>query len=394
MIHNWNKVIWDSCALALRDYYLELEKGDKQDYSIILCETPLEFTEKGICGLTLKPVETQIPANIHSQRILITATCEKFRVIEYAEALSSILSFFIRRRMNSYRLPVSFVDGKISEHILNETCERLTQTGPPDSANMIPPDEVDKRLNACQNAIEKIIKMPERDYLAFMRAFRLYQCSRLFYKEDLTLAFFLLVTSIEAIIAQFYNRKYPLEDWPPLDEWSKFLDSLGDISHKSKNKILYRMSGKSPNLRKKFKDFILDNLPESYWSTPDSKALEEAKYHNYLQKKFFKDESRWIKSESLDEQHVKEFWWIYRDGRVRKDIIPKILDWCYDTRSSFTHTGEASKDAISESYETFKPTLVSKKGEILLEGGPSYFFLERVVHDTITNFLATSTVNS
>ena len=106
----------------------------------------------------------------------------------------------------------------------------------------------------------------------------LYQQALLTYRYDLGLAYTLLVASIETMALNFIQKK-DFNDFKYVrnnEGWIKLFNRI-DLDELQKNQIKIQLIKNENFLSRRFRKFVKDNLPESFWTSFDSRAWDEFK---------------------------------------------------------------------------------------------------------------------
>jgi hypothetical protein len=227
------------------------------------------------------------------------------------------------------------------------------------------------------------MKIGTKDFLAILRAFRLYQLSLLSYREDIGLAYTLLVAAAESVAQHFLKLPFSFADLPDAEDWQKLFNSL-KIPESSAGVIKNKLLKNTLFLNIKFRRFIEKFLPDSFWVSADSRAIELDQYINELEREHFGSDFR------EKENHFKNYWWLYTPERkVTKGELDSVLKNIYDLRSQFAHLGVSPPFEVSDGYETAEMKVeVNNKYHVKYRRAvPSYFWFERVVYESILNLV-------
>jgi hypothetical protein len=313
--------------------------------------------------------------------------------IYFSEALASILSFSFRSRFQASR--------RHSRHDENGNLCRPFDTFIrviSDQGGFLTPKcpslkSIKERNLEFLLIINVLKKTNPVKFETLMKSFHLYQLSQLTRPLDVGLAYSLLVSSIDTISSKLYKGS-------GMDEKAKFIK------------------------------FIEDFLPLDFWSSFDSKAVEEDRYdqqrfhdvstkpdflhleqerENYekigithlkfilndsaikrLEKAFKNKEDMPLKEKEAYE-HVLRHWYLYNaDSKLTRDELSKTLKTIYsELRSAFFHSGKTPSKGAFDNYETAKITtqITCDNKMIAKRDIPSFYWFERVAHDCILNYL-------
>ena len=352
--------------------------------TILLSEVPITVGEIKIGDFKLVPMSTPFtPFKPYGLILYVPDGLDFLTAPLFAEALAPLLSFSLRRRIKAHRKsynaenPPRQLDEDISIRLPS------VSVGPEASLQQkLTKDEQISRLRTFAKIYETLMKMSEKEYLASIRAIHLYHLSLLNYREDIGLAYTLLVASIESVAQSFLDIDFSWHDIGDSEEWDKTFNEL-KISEQSATVIRKKLVKKAFFLGLKFRIFIEKYLPDSFWVSPDSRAKEFDEYIEELTREHFgKREKR---------NHFESYWWLYTPERkVTKNELDDVLKSIYDLRSKFAHKGVSPPYEVVDHYETaeIKWKMDNNKGHIQYRRAiPSYFWFERVVNESICNLL-------
>lgn len=212
--------------------------------------------------------------------------------------------------------------------------------------------------------------------------------------------------------------------------WKKIF-TKHSVDNGLKKDIEEKIRSSKSRIKSQFVHFIETYLPLSFWESYDSIAWEEDLYeeehqingfprssileHNKeMYKKYGKDISYrfdYLNSEMLGKlelyfqdcidlnqkerreiEHALKRWDLYgsfMNQRLSQDMLPNTLKEIYDSvRSAFYHRGESPPRGSLERYEIAPSDLVQKgKKAGFRQGIPSWPLFERIVHETLYEFL-------
>jgi len=380
--------------LASKYYYLE---SDGKQYGIILLsEIPLDVEKITFGDFAIRTLHRDKTEFFKPYPLLLYLPT-KFDFLTsplVGEAVAAILSFSLRRRIKAYRrsiTPSEVEQGRLPEEIFIYLSS--ISVGPERSLQQpLTLEEQKKRFSTLKFIYDKLMRMKKDDYLATIRGLHLYQLALLTYREDVGLAYTLLVAAIETMAQQFIkksNLDISFDDLSDAKGWLKFFDEE-HLSDELREKIKKKLIKKEGFLSLIFRQFIIDNLPESFWTAPDSRAREFDEYINDLRSRYFSEEHL---KENLD--HFERYWWLYDPRRrITKEELEEVLKNIYKLRSKFAHLGESPPVEVTDLYETaeLKLKISGEKTRVeFVKALPPFFWFERVVHESIMNFLQNET---
>jgi hypothetical protein len=382
---------FDDCEKVLRPdmwkkYFSFLQSDEKRNYCVIfLSEIPLTVGEYAVNEFKLAPMAARWePFKPYGLLLYVPKGFDYLTAPLFGEAIAPILSFSLRRRIKAHRHAYKMDNApkEMPEDVSTRLCS--ISVGPEGSLQQpLTKKEQTRRLGNFGKIFQTLMGMSEKDYLATVRAFRLYQLSLLNYREDIGLAYTLLVAAIETVAECFVKIKPRFEELPEAAEWKEIFAEFG-LRKKQVNKIENLLLKGKQFLGLKFREFVLNYLPDSFWTTADSKAIELDAYIDEITKEHFGTEPK------EEENHFKRYWWLYTpEQKVTKSELAEVLKNIYNLRSRFAHVGESPPIEVAELYETaeLKVEIDSKNRVRYRRAIPSYFWFERVVHDSIANML-------
>ena len=375
---------FDECELALRDDLFDIKVpfiAKRKQFGLILSEIPLHIKFKlgDFSFIPVKKNETNF-CKPYALFICVPETIDLLYVPYVGEVLSALLSFSFRRRMKNIRsLHVKFEEDE--DQLPDEYFIYLPSISVgPEVALQIPLSETEQknRISDLEKIYEKIMRINKEDYRAVIRAIHQYQLSLLTFREDVGLAYSMLVSSIESMAQRFFDKNFSFNDLSDHTEWEKlFLES--GISEESEKQIKNKLLKNERFLSRRFRDFVINNLPDSFWTSPDSRAKERDDY---------------ISSRSQEpkrKNHDKLWRGLYNlENKPQKNELNNILKSIYNVRSKFSHIGKSPPAEAIGLYETasINVDFASQKGRLkFVRSVPSFFWFERVVHDSILNFI-------
>ena len=383
---------FDDCEKVLhpemrKEFLKFLPTREKRQYCVILLsEIPLNIKELTVEDFKIVPMPTKWhPFRPYGLLLYVPIGFDFLTAPLFGEALARILSFSLRRRVKTHRWAY---DAKNPPKELPEDVSiRLPSISVGPEMLLQQPlseEEQHKRLKTFTKIYRKLINMDKKEYLYVLRALRLYQLSLLNYREDIGLAYTLLVAAIESVAQHFLDFKPTFNDLPDASKWKKI---LAKVPEPHKTDIKNYLVKKEQFSGLKFRKFIEKYLPDSFWASPDSRAIELDKYINELAKKHL---GVWFRG---NRSHFELYWWLYTPERkVTKKELDKVLKEIYKLRSKFTHEGISPPFEVTNTFETAEIKVeIGDKGHIKYRRAiPSYFWFERVVYESIANLLGVS----
>lgn len=378
---------FDDCERVLRPdmrQKLRFRPVKKRRFcTILLSEVPITVGEYKLADFKLVPMPTPFePFKPYGLILYVPTGFDFFTAPLFAEALAPILSFSLRRRVKAHR--ESYKTENPPRQLDKDVSIRLpsVSVGPEVMLQQkLTEKEQISRLETFAKIYVTLMEMSEKKYLAALRALHLYQLSLLNYREDIGLAYTLLVASIESVAQSFLDIDFSYDDLGDSEEWDRTFTELG-ISEPSASGIRKKLVEKASFLGLRFRIFIKKYLPDSFWVSPDSRAKDFDDYIEELTKEHF--------GKRKNKSHFESYWWLYTPERkVTKNELDDVLKSIYELRSRFAHRGISPTNEVVDNYETAEIKWeIDSKGHIKYRRAiPSYFWFERVVYESICNLL-------
>ncbi len=158
------------------------------------------------------------------------------------------------------------------------------------------------------------------------------------------------------------------------------------ITKEVAKRITKKVFAREQFLSLRFRTFIERNLPESFWTSPDSRAKELDDYIDEIRREYFGED--YMREHS---DHFHKWWWLYTpEVRITRGELGSILTDIYNMRSRFSHVGKSPPSDVVDIYETVRVRVdVSNAPERIefVRSPPSFFWFERVVNESIGNFV-------
>lgn len=382
---------FNDCEKVLRpemrkELFRFLPTEEHRQYCVILLsEVPLTIDEYAVDDFRLVPISAKWnPFKPYGILLYVPTEFDFLTAPLFGEALAPVLPFSLRRRVKAHRW--AYETKNPPKELHEDVSIRLSSisVGPEASLQQkLSEKEQARRLETFGKIYSILMNMSEKEYLATLRAFRLYQLSLLNYREDIGLAYTLLVASIESVAQCFLDVELGFDDLSDAGEWKKIFVEL-KISEPYIAHIKNLLFKGKHFLGLKFRKFIIKHLPDSFWVSPDSRAIEFDDYINELRKEHFGAEFKERRN------HFEKYWWLYTPERkVTKNELDSVLKNIYDLRSKFAHKGISPPFEVVDSYETAEIKWeIDGKGRVKYRRAiPSYFWFERVVYESIANLL-------
>jgi hypothetical protein len=163
------------------------------------------------------------------------------------------------------------------------------------------------------------------DFAFILRVLRLLQLANENLRSDFSLAYALLVASIESVAQKAVSRKHLRETHPSEEKWQERSRSDPEFSE------LYRaykeQRGRNQYLKARFVEFVMEYCPIGKWSDLEHPASELAEY---LESVTGRQQDNWI---------MDTPWYEARPEGLTDEQARAILAEVYGYRSMFIHQG-------------------------------------------------------
>ena len=222
------------------------------------------------------------------------------------------------------------------------------------------PEEEQQILKTMEQVYEILMNLDEETYQATMGGLRLYQLAFLTARVDYSLAYSLLVASIDAVSKGVAKVKGRLKDIDPKGELRKAMGKI-QLDERLQNLIINLVTSEK-SLTESISTFIVDNLPKSFWEGDYSMMSEvdmfESRYSlrdisdslpdgDPVKKRLLED------AEKLEKQYENyrqrrsqlEPSWVFNKKRRRwmgeylQDHLDRVLRNAFSRRSKLFHYG-------------------------------------------------------
>jgi len=214
-------------------------------------------------------------------------------------------------------------------------------------------------------------------------------------------AYLFLVTSIESISSAVYAGLMPSDKGEDKTELDQYLDSayrgwrdLCDISTVEKKKqVVDMLLSNAYRVQNKFRKFVVDNLPDKFWSESE----DDAKPH-YIYSVVGAGPDGKGKRDFRESDKTIQQW-----EKIDKNDLKKTLDRIYSARSIFVHQGvrypasivvghyqRLPIETVTEMYSTKAGTWEAKNKPLDV---PPLLTFERVVSYSLVEFLRKQVIN-
>lgn len=299
----------------------------------------------------------------------------KFKSLPIAVHISSLLTLALRRRIG----PCSYLktDAPLEcskDMLVPKECERKFRKA---RIWAFGEEEEEKRLKIAHDAYNKIESLPTKSQSLAKKSIGLYQLSQWIKVEYLDLAYAILVGAIETLANDdsFLTFRKEWKYYGQNNEWDKFFVDL-KVTDELADMIRQRILSSEKMIQGRFVRFIKHNLPESFWTEPNSDLAKPNR----------------VSSRSV------------YDRTTIKNELEEILKNVYTIRSRLFHSGESIVGEIGKPYEEMLiPISRYADAQRILNGEsvesvemypsrtplliPNYVLFERITHDCILRSL-------
>jgi hypothetical protein len=305
--------------------------------------------------------------------------------INIGPAISSIMSFIMRCAVVAYNEFGPPISGK-------ETSPQLIFTGRDWSniwertfrgfeglreraASHHPPSQMElEMIKTMTHTYRLLMNAKDEDYYSITAAMRLYQLSHLVAREDQSLAYALLVASIDSLSCRGKRKRFR-----EIDEEGKISDALEKAGlDQSIQTAVESLITQGVGLKESFSRFIIDNLPDTFWegdyslsreldmiseqhfsgqylrdlseSLPEPERTEMLKQAEEQQKQYELAKSRKPRNNQVSTRNKehREFMLNYLSR-----FFDRVLKNTYDSRSDLFHRGKGfPKKALDREFLT------------------------------------------
>ncbi len=342
--------------------------------------------------------------------------------------VSALLTFAFRRRFAQIYLPgfkpygAKPMPQKRNPQASGISDQRLSFVRPPFTASRFSPSDEVIRFELANRLNKKIKALQTKDKECVVDSLRLYHIAHLVRRESIDLGFALLVSAMEAMsrsdsfirLEHTWEKYVDYKDWEEL--FGKYAFQPGCI-----DEMKALLISKERKLSKRFRQFIIENLPVTFWTEPDDDAVAEIneRQHESIEMFDMLQRSYDIQIRSAEgaarkdliekkEEHAKydprssksakeEAWYLFSDPfreRLTKANLESMLKNAYGFRSRFFHEGSHPEGIDLDGYtaevishfefpKEMTPGSVVYPKETLI---PNFKLMERMVRDSILTF--------
>ena len=315
-------------------------------------------------------------------------------------AISSIVSFVMRRMVIAYNepnppyWPISLSDiippfMKSWVAIWNKNFSYFVGIRRRISTYHPSPEEEKTLIETMNSVYDIVLGLGEKEYYELMAAMRLYQLAHLIVIEDESLAYGLLVAAIESLSSRGKTIKF--KDIDRKGSIVKALEEAGldeNMIAAVKNQIV-----QASGVKKRFCDFVVDNLPSTFWegdyslSREMNRMIEEessGQYYRDLSEylpepekqeimKLAEEQQRQYEERNKRKKENEKLIKVTKREKIMLDyfrtFLRKVLANTYDCRSILFHGGKSfPKKALEERiFLSWVPDLIEDESAEFLE---------------------------
>jgi hypothetical protein len=231
--------------------------------------------------------------------------------------------------------------------------------------------------------LDKLETIERKISNSFILALRLHHSALEIMYTDPDFAYLLLITALEAISSIVYEDYKPENEIQYLDSkyhgWKKLSDALPTELKITLKEVLMK---NEQFISKKFSKFVVENIPDTFWSEKDDDAKPDYLYSLILS-------SGEEKIEHSDKM-------ISKYELIEKQNLRKVLQNIYDARSKLIHEGRKMPASIVMGLSRFIPVEaleeLSGNKEAMKQTGikipiPPLITFERLVSYSMVEFL-------
>lgn len=265
-------------------------------------------------------------------------------------ALGTIISFVTSRPVKMLRDDYLF--GKdLDEYSIQTLAIQfpVLTAGPGNHDYRLSIEQTEEYYHELKNTINILNKTPYKVYVQFMRAIRLAHLAHNCKRDDFSLAYYLLVSSIEVVMqkaTKVPKVKHELENqWNELAKSNQTINELFSEYKKLRNN--------EKHLRERFVEFIFMFCPPMEWKKV--KHPQEHILSAYLPEE--REQWRWVTEKRWDEIYPED---------LEDKLLKVIISDSYKYRSNFTHAGSPPPHKQPNSNNRFfdvEHTFKEKNGE-------------------------------
>ncbi|MFF2291026.1 hypothetical protein [Peribacillus butanolivorans] len=254
-------------------------------------------------------------------------------------ALGAIVSFVTSRPVKSLR-DGYLIGRELDEHTIQTLSIHfpVLTAGPGSHNYRLSKEYIERYYKGLKDTIELLYAAPYTLYVRLMKAMRLAHLAHNNKREDFSLAYYLLVSSIEVITQK--ATKVPKIKHDLENQWEQMAKSDETISELFAEYKKLRSNDKK--LRERFVEFVFEYCPPKEWEKlehPQESSLPSEDRENW----------EWITKKSWDEIYPEDL----QNEDSKDELLREIISDSYKYRSKFTHEGSAPPHRQPNSYNRF-----------------------------------------
>jgi len=303
-----------------------------------------------------------------------------FDATNIGPALSSIMSLVMRCAVVAYNEWGAPIGGKVTSPrliftgrewpvIWGEAFKRLEGLRRNISLYHPSPQEELSLIKTMTRIYDLLMNSKEKDYFSIMRAMRFYQLSHWVAREDQSLAYALLVAAIDSLSSRGKLKRFRNID--PKGQITNALQEAG-LDENIQNAVK-SLIAQGVGLKQLFSNFIVDNLPNTFWHGDNSLSKEfDMLSEQHFSGQYLRDlaecmpepeRQELLKQAEEQEKHYKEM----KNRRAENSQMPvfdkerreymlnylsaffdRVLKNTYDSRSDLLHRGKGFPKKVLE----------------------------------------------
>lgn len=287
-------------------------------------------------------VEFSSPYSTFIAPIILPKWLERHNSHLFCIALGAIISFVTSRPVKASRDDY-LINRELDEYTIQVLAIQfpVLTAGPGSHNYRLSEDQIENYYQELNETINLLYKVPYKLYFRLMRAIRLAQLAYNNKREDFSLAYYLLVSSIEVITqrgTKVPKNKHKLEEkWGEMAKEDEIISELFAEYKKLRNN--------DKKLRERFVKFIFDYCPPEEWIN-----LKHPKEYSFpLNSPEERQNWQWLFEKRWDELYPEDL----QNEELKDDTLKIIISNSYKYRSQFTHEGIAPPHKQPNSYNRF-----------------------------------------
>jgi hypothetical protein len=257
-------------------------------------------------------------------------------------ALSAIISFVTSHPVKALR--DDYLMGReLDEHTIEMLAIQfpVLTAGPGCHNYRLSKERIESYYLELKETIEVLYSVPYNLYVRLMRAIRLAHLAHNNKREDFSLAYYLLVSSIEAITQKAIKlKKVKPKFEKQWEEMAKSEETIRELLTEYK-----KLRNNDNKLRERFVEFIFKYCPPKEWEKLKHPYEYNLSWHPPEERKNW----QWLTQKRWDELYPDDL----QNEELKDTLLRDIISNSYKYRSKFTHEGIAPPHKQPDSYNRF-----------------------------------------